>query len=122
VAYLRQGLSIGGSESPDGGASLLFDIEIIEDPDGGLTVLGAGSSYSNASYTRPDGTVFSPSSALNASVTLTEAEPPGGFVAGSYTATVVDSTQPDAASLSLSGTFLTCRLHDVGGPTPPHHQ
>jgi hypothetical protein len=122
VAYYHQGLSLGGSATPDGGASLLFDVEIVEDQDGGLTIFGPGSAYSYATYTRQDGTLFSPTSGLAASVTLTEADPPGGIVAGSYTATVVDSTQPDASTLSLSGTFSACRLHDTGGPTPPHHE
>jgi hypothetical protein len=120
VAYYGQGLAIGGSGNPDGGANLKFDIEITEDPDGGLTILGPGSSYRYAYYTRQDGTVFSPTSPLAASVTLTEAGPPGGVVAGSYTVTVVDSAQPDAGILSLSGTFSTCRLRDSGGPTPAH--
>jgi hypothetical protein len=116
--YDGQGLAIGGSENPDGGAILRFDIEIAESPDGGLTVLGPDSVYSYAYYTRQDGTLFSPTSATAASITLTEVDLPGGVVAGSYTVTVVDSEQADAASLSLSGTFLTCRLRDFSGPTP----
>ena len=119
-AYYGQGLAMGGSESPDGGASLIFDIEIQEDADGGLTVLGPGPKYSYAYYTRHDGTSFSPTSGASASVTLTQADPPGGIVVGSYTAIVVDSTQPDAAPISLSGTFSTCRLWDWSGPTPAH--
>jgi hypothetical protein len=118
-AYYGQGLSIAGSEDPDGGASVRFDVEIAENPDAGLTVLGAGSGYRYAYYIRHDGTLFSPTSALAASITLTEADPPGGIVAGSYTVTVVDAAQPDAGSLSLSGTFLTCRLPDYSGPLPP---
>jgi len=118
--YDGQGLAIGGSEPPDGGASLRFDIEITETPDAGLTVVGPGSAYRYAYYTRKDGTLFSPTSSLAASMTLTEADPPGGVVAGSYTVTVVSSAQPDAGSLSLSGTFSTCRLPDFSGPTPPH--
>jgi hypothetical protein len=119
-AYYEQGLSIGGSTDPDGGASLEFDIEIKEDPDGGLTIFGPGAAYSYAYYTRQDGTSFSPAPGLSASMTLTEVGPPGGVVAGSYTVTVVDKTQGDAGSLSLSGTFSTCRLCDYIGPTPPH--
>jgi hypothetical protein len=121
VVYFEQGLAIGGSESPDGGASMQFDIEIKEDADGGVTLFGPNSGYSDAKYTRHDGTLFS-SSALAAAVTLTEADPPGGILAGCYTVTVVDSTQPDASSLSLSGTFVTRRLPDSGGPIPPHHK
>lgn len=117
-AYYRQGFAIGGSENLDGGASLRFDIEIAESPGGGLTVLGTDSGYSYAYYTRQDGTLFSPTSATAASITLTEADPPGGVVAGSYTVTVVDSERADASSLSLSGTFSTCRLRDFSGPTP----
>jgi hypothetical protein len=116
--YDTQGLAIGGSESPDGGAILRFDIEITESADGGLTVLGPDSVYRYAYYTRRDGTLFSPTSATAATITLTEAGPHDGVVAGSYTVTVVDSEQADAASLSLSGTFLTCRLRDFSGPTP----
>jgi predicted alpha/beta-hydrolase family hydrolase len=118
-AYYAQGLSISGSAELDGGASLRFDIEIRESPDAGLTVFGPGSGYSYAYYTGRDGTLFSPTSALAATMTLTQADPPGGVVAGSYTVTVVDSTQPGAARLSLSGTFSTCRLPDFTGPTPP---
>lgn len=115
-AYYAQGLAIGGSQDPDGGASLRFDIEITENADGGLTIFGPGSVYSYAYYTRQDGTLFSPTSAVAASMTLTQADPPGGLVAGSYAVTVADS---DASSLLLSGTFLTCRLPDFFGPTPP---
>jgi hypothetical protein len=117
--YDGQGLAIGGSENPDGGAILRFDIEITEGPDGGLTALGGDSVYRYAYYTRQDGTLFSPTSSTAASITLTEVDPPGGVVAGSYTVTVASSEQADAATLSLSGTFLTCRLHDFSGPTPP---
>jgi hypothetical protein len=116
--YDGQGLVIGGSEDPDGGATLRFDIEIRESRDGRLTVFGPDPGYSYAYYTRPDGTLFSPTSATAASITLTEAFPPGGVVAGSYTVSVVDSEHADAATLSLSGTFSTCRLHDFSGPTP----
>lgn len=117
-AYYAQGLAMSGSEDPDGGASLQLDIEITEDADGGLALVGPGSAYAYAYYTRQDGTSFSPTSGLSASMTLTEADPPGGLVAGSYTATVVDSKQADGGSLSLSGTFVTCRLCDWSGPTP----
>jgi hypothetical protein len=117
--YDGQGLAIGGSDNPDGGAILRFDIEIAEGPDGGLTVLGPDSSYRYAYYTRQDGTLFSPTSSTAASITLTEVEPAGGVIAGSYAVTVANSEQSDAATLSLSGTFLACRLHDFSGPTPP---
>jgi hypothetical protein len=116
--YDGQGLVIGGSENPDGGASLRFDIEITESPEGGLTVRGLDSAYRYAYYTRQDGTLFSPTSATAASITLTEADPPGGAVAGRYTLTVVNSDEAGAGSLSLSGTFLTCRLRDFSGSTP----
>jgi hypothetical protein len=117
--YDGQGLAIGGSENPDGGAILRFDIEIAEGPDGGLTVLGPDFVYRYAYYTRQDGTLFSPTSSTAASITLTEVDPPGGVIAGSYAVTVANSEQADAASLSLSGTFSTCRLRDFSGPTPP---
>ena len=44
------------------------------------------------------------------------ADAPGGITAGSYTATVVSA---DAGSVSLSRTFLTCRLGDYVGPALP---
>jgi hypothetical protein len=117
-ASYYQGLTMGASTDPDGGASLWFDVEIHEDQNGGLTINTP--TYSYAYYTRQDGTSFSPGPGLSASMTLTEVGPPGGVIAGSYTVAVVDKTQPDAGDLALSGTFLVCRLCDFIGPTPAH--
>jgi hypothetical protein len=107
-AYDHQGLVIGGSESVDGGASVRFDVEIDESTNGALSDFGDGSAYHYAYY---DGTVL-----YAASVTLGDAGAPD-LVAGSYALTIVDAgTSPS----SLSGSFVTCRLHDFVGPTPPH--
>ncbi len=113
--------SIVGSESADGGASIRLEQASAESADGGLT-FGASA---NDAYFRSDGTPFASSYVPDASppvTTYTHVDPPGGTVAGSYAVTVATSAQPDAAALSLSGTFFVCRVDDVycGCPPPPH--
>lgn len=112
-----QALGIVGSENPDGGAALRIEQACSKDPDGGLT-LQSGPDY--VAYFRSGGTTFS-SYGDDASPTTvyTELGPPGSVVAGSYAVTVATSTQPDAATLSLSGTFFMCRVQDSICECPP---
>ena len=103
---------IAGSEKPDGGALLYFQIDSSFSPgpslpDGTATLV----------YIRADGTWFA-SKPSNGQPTFTKLDAPGGVVAGTYALTVSDvdaSTQ-----LSLSGAFCTSRLPDDGiTPCPP---
>lgn len=101
---------IEGSESPDGGSLLYFQYdEATQSPP---PTLGPAI----ATYSRGDGTYFFSVPDLGQPI-YTELGAPGGVVAGSYAVTVATSTQPDAATLSLSGTFCTLRLAD-GQPRP----
>jgi hypothetical protein len=101
---------IAGSENPDGGTVLYFQIQIDDNespppaPQGPATLV----------YARPDGTYFLSAPDFGQPI-YTALDTPGGVVAGSYAVTVATSTQPDAATLSLSGTFCTLRLPD--GPS-----
>jgi hypothetical protein len=106
-AYYHQGLVIGGSEAIEGGTSVRFDVEIHEDANETLSDFGDGAAYHYAYYTHQDAAAL-----YAAAVTLSDAGAPD-LVAGSYVLT-------SDASPSLSGAFVTCRLHDYSGPTPPH--
>ncbi len=109
-------LSIDGSKNPDGGASVHLQQPCSKDPDGGLT-FDSGPDY--AAYFRADGTTFSSNGDASPTTVYTKLGPPGSVVAGSYAVTVAASTQPDAATLSLSGTFFTCRIADSICECPP---
>jgi hypothetical protein len=111
---------IVASESPDAGASVQLTQPAFENNvDGGVTF---GPS-TNDVYFRADGTPFASFYVPDASAvnTYTHVDPPGGIVSGSYVATVATSLKPDAATLSISGTFLACRVSDAycGCPPPP---
>jgi len=111
-------ISIVASANLDGGTSIYVERASMENADGGFTFF-PGPNY--AAYYRADGTTFG---GWDASLTtaFTQLDPPGGFVAGSYAVTVASSAQPDASTLSLFGTFLTCRTGDefCTCPPPPH--
>ena len=122
VAYLVDccgtvALAIDGSKNPEGGASVSLEQACSLDPDGGLTF---HSGPDHVVYVRSDGTTFF-TSGNDASLTTayTAMGPPGSVVAGSYAVTVATSTQLDAATLSLSGTFFTCRTADAICACPP---
>lgn len=97
---------IAGSANPDGGTLLYFQIGSNESPGPGSAPQGPVTMV----YARPDGTYFYSAPGF-AQPIYTELGAPGGFVAGSYAVSVVNSAQPDAA-LSLSGTFCTLRVAD----------
>jgi hypothetical protein len=101
---------IAGSENPDGGTLLYFQISSNTSPP------PAPLSAATVVYARPDGAYFHSAPDFGQPI-YTEVGAPGGLVAGSYAVTVATSTQPDAATLSLSGTFCTLRLPD--GPPQP---
>jgi hypothetical protein len=107
-------LAINGSKTPDGGGSVSLEQACSIEPDGGLT-FHSGPDY--VVYVRSDGTTFF-TSGLDASLTTayTAMGPPGTVVSGSYAVTVAT---PDAATLSLSGTFFTCRMPDAICVCPP---
>lgn len=109
-------MAVTGSAYRDGGTSIMLERSSARAPDGGIT-LTAGTSF--AGYYRADGTTFGFVGDASLTTTFTKLDPPGGLVAGSYAVTVADSKQPDAAMLSLSGTFLTCRLDDAICACPP---
>jgi len=101
---------IAGSASPDGGSVFYFQYDEATQsppPTLGPTI---------ATHSRGDGTYFSSAPDFG-QPTYSELGAPGGVVAGSYAVTVATSTQPGAATLSLSGTFCTLRLAD-GQPRP----
>ena len=107
-------LKIQGSENPDGGALLDFWYDTNESPP------PAPSGPALAMYIRGDGTSFFTWPTFGYPI-YTEIDAPGGVVAGSYAFNVATSMQPDAATLSLSGTFCTLRLRD-GQPRPCPHE
>lgn len=111
-------LSIEGSKNPDGGAGMQLQQPCSKDPDGGLTFPPG---LDIVAYYRSDGTTFSSFGDASLTTVYTELGPPGSVVADSYAVTVATSTQPDAATLSLSGTFFMCRIADAicGCPPPP---
>jgi hypothetical protein len=87
-----------------------------KEPDGGLTFQPGPDIVA---YRRSDGTTFSSFGDASLTTVYTELGPPGSVVAGSYAVTVAASTQPDAATLSLSGTFFMCRMADSICECPP---
>jgi len=97
--------SVVASENMDGGVSIQFQQPATTNADGGL-VFSSGTDI--VGYFRADGTGFS-SYADASPIVYTHVDPPGGVVAGTYAVDVATSSQPDAATLSLSGTFLVCR-------------
>ena len=101
---------IAGSENPDGGAILYFQITSDDDPP------PAPTQPATLVYERGDGTYFASQATFGQPI-FSELDGPGGVVAGSYDLTV---TSAEAGSLSLSGTFYTLRLPDEQpSPCPP---
>ena len=93
-----------------------FEQACSKNPDGGLT-FHPGPDY--VTYWRSDGTTFSANWDASLMTTYTQVGPPGGIVAGGYAVTVATSPEPDAATLLLSGTFLTCRIYNDFCVCPP---
>jgi hypothetical protein len=111
-------LAVAASANPDGGPSVDLERASVEQANGDFTFL-PGPNY--ATYYRADGTGFG-SYDDSLTTVITQLDPPGGFVAGSYAVTVASSNQPDAATLSLSGSFFACRVGNEYCTCPPPHQ
>jgi hypothetical protein len=102
---------IQGSASSDGGTFLDFQYDVTNQ-----SPPPAPTGPAIAMYSRGDGTYFYSAPEFGQPI-FTKLDAPGGSVAGTYAVTVAADTQPDAAPLSLSGTFCMLRLPD--GPTLP---
>lgn len=67
------------------------------------------------SYIRADSTGFTTgwADAAPPTVVYTQGDPPGGLVVGSYAGVVGGSPTTDSGTLTLSGTFVACRICDA---------
>jgi hypothetical protein len=99
---------VSGSDSPDAGAH-------VEKDDGGGAVLRWAGTYveiveHQVLYAKDDTQYSSVYADAQADVVYTQADPPGGVVAGTYSVSV--ASPYDAGVLSIWGKFYTCRICD----------